>query len=476
MSEPLKQQVEVNATEALSELDRYNAKLKEMADRQSQAADSAAKLTQASEDQFKAAARLADVAERKAQAEAEVSSANEELARTARTVTAEEVNQLEKTGRLTAGKKQLKEAIKGLSSSFPELGRIAQFALNPITFAFTALTAAVVLWRDRLSDSSRDFEKHKGFDPTYINTSAAAYLTLAENVSKVKTAASGVSQELDKILEKYKLIEQLGGKSPQSDEQSMRDQAAAKFGAAANARIAAQNLRRQAAAIKVGSGAGDASTLAKVQADAAKASAANDEIAKQLELVDAAEQINEGSSDLGIVDQTQVALQYGWKFKGSSPADIRATLLQQQASNQQIIDRGTSVKQRLETGAAKRTAKTALEKAAAEKEAEAAQLAQEAGGLRTGAETSQGARLFGADVGRPSVFVATGPGRGFVQTDTGRRVGITPTGEGNSITPEAYRKLRSAAQAMIEFANQAERESQAKPATGANVSSTQGAL
>jgi len=370
--------------------------------------------------------------------------------------------------------KQAKDALKGLAQTFPELAHVAHLALNPITTSIGAIAAAVAILRNKLADGGRDFEQHKGFDPDYINKSGEAWEAFNTKIEKIKVTAAGVAKELDSILAKNKLIEQLGGKSAQSDEAQIRAQAKAKSGGAANAAIMAENLRRQAAGIKGGTAEQDANTLKKVNEDATKAAAANEEIAKQLELVDAAEAVNEGSSEDNIAGQTVTAFKYGAQFGASSPAAVRATLLQQQSSNQQIINRATQVRKRTETSAAQRTTKKSLLDKAAEFDAEAARLREESNSLQSDADTSKAARIVGSDAGRPSVFRPTGPGAGIVVTDTGRRIGISPSGVGNTITADAYKKLRAGALAIIEFTNQAEREAHA-PTTGANVSKTQDA-
>lgn len=84
-------------------------------------------------------------------ATAEQTAAQEELNKSVKKYTSEEINELlKKNAAGTLSHKEMKDAIKGVSQAFPELGHFAHMALNPITFSVAGITASFLIWKQRV--------------------------------------------------------------------------------------------------------------------------------------------------------------------------------------------------------------------------------------------------------------------------------------------------------------------------------------
>lgn len=190
----LKTSIEADASQGLSELDRYNAKLKEMAERQEAAEKSARELADAEayaalklELKAKAAERAAaQAAEEKAYA----AQAAKEVAGSASTYTKAMVEQIATDDKAFASKKQLKDMFKQLGREFPLLGQAGRLALNPIAFAVAGITAAFVIYRKRVEEASHAMARMElpdlsELNPAKISAAAEAYKQYADALNGV---------------------------------------------------------------------------------------------------------------------------------------------------------------------------------------------------------------------------------------------------------------------------------------------------
>jgi hypothetical protein len=413
----LRQHIEIDATAGLSELDRYNAKLKEMDTRQQAAAASAAKVTEATEDQLKANQRMAEVAQRKAVTDQEIAAANTEIAKTTKTVTKEEVEALEKTGKLTSAKVQLKAALKGLGAAYPELAHAAQLFLNPITASIALLGAAAAITYNKLKAFSAVNPTEK-WDASKANEYATAMERIAAAVGKAGENAKEAAGYFDSITRKYELMNQLGGAgNPLIAKHKAEEEAGVLSGQIAEKRIAAANLRRDAGNINVGgSKAEDEATGATL---AREASAAQAEIAKldaEIKAIEDLQDPNTGNALRKLPGWTSFSAKYGTY---TDPTAIKEQLQAQRAGYQGSVDRSTSFATAAQTREAQRQARTAMTGRAGVLEGEANELDRK---RRTG--------LVDAQV----QFAIT-------QQNAGVPVPVTQSGQGFAITPEAAQRI-----------------------------------
>lgn len=223
-------------------------------------------------------------------------------------------------GKSFTSKKQLKEAIKGLSMEFPILGRVAALALNPIAFAVAAGALAFTIWRRRAEELNRtlamvELPDLAGQKIGEISAVADAYKKLGEAVAEAQgkfTSAEDVYNTAITNIERHadaqrKLL--AANKALALSEATTPEQVAAiekKFGGAGRElenkvqqdkllqlstqktdleRTAAQKLR-QADAIRDQTGFAGAteSHIAKMQEDAVKAKAAQAELKQWINL------------------------------------------------------------------------------------------------------------------------------------------------------------------------------------------------
>ncbi len=320
--------------------------------------------------------------------------------------------------------KQLKDGIKGLATQFPELAHAAHLFINPLTLAVGGLVTAFAILKDKLSDGSVDLEKHKGFDPVYINKAADAWNNYAAAIKTVGDQTARLKADLAAITTHFGVLDKIGGKdsNPLVAKRQAEQAARAQTTAAANLRIKAQQLRQQAAGINVGTEEGDKSVDEKIKRDAEEAKQKNEELESDFTLVDRYEMDKEGSSDENIIDRAIMAAQYNAKFGLADPGKIRATLQQQKASNDQMIARAEANRRRTDTRAGQRAAKAAMLNRANELETQATSIEQE---RDTG--------LFNSQV----QF-------GVAQFRAGNAVPVTTGGNGMSITPAAMKEVQSA--------------------------------
>ena len=99
-------------------------------------------------------------------------------------------------GKSFTSKKQLKEAIKGLSMEFPILGRVAALALNPIAFAVAAGALAFTIWRRRAEG---------------LIQSAGADMAGAATIGMQLPAMSAANQQNSAVAAKVSQLEELAG-------------------------------------------------------------------------------------------------------------------------------------------------------------------------------------------------------------------------------------------------------------------------
>lgn len=215
----LKIEVSVDATSGISEQERYNATLKNMAERQAEAEKSARELADAeaysalkSELKAKAAERAAAQMKATADAEARAKKAAEERAAAtkdlAQYTTDSAIPAVEhysnaagaatdKTTKWTASKQQLKAALKGLSLEVPILGRAWAFVSNPITAAIAGIAAGLVIYRKRVEEASHAMARMELPDLSEINPA---------KISAAAEAYKSYAEALNGVIEKYNAI------------------------------------------------------------------------------------------------------------------------------------------------------------------------------------------------------------------------------------------------------------------------------
>jgi len=208
----LKFGIQTDASQGISELDRYNAKLKEMADREVQATKSAKELADA---QAYAALKLeakAKAAEKAAAATAAetaaVKAADAEIQASSKTYTKAMADQVVSDTKAFTSKAQLKDAFKQLGREFPLLGQLGRLALNPIAGSVAALTGAFAIWNWRMKEAMETLVGFQSsFDPKAlnaekVNAAAEANERLATSLRKVIDAYNGVEASSDRAIKR----------------------------------------------------------------------------------------------------------------------------------------------------------------------------------------------------------------------------------------------------------------------------------
>lgn len=306
----LKVGIETDASQAISEQERYNAKLKELADR-TEAATQAAR-EQADAEAY-AALKLelkAKAAERAAQQATEeknyASQAAKEAASSATTYTNAMVEQITTDEKAFTSKKQLKDMFKQLGHEIPLLGQLGHLALNPIALAVAGITAAFAIFRLRVNEAAHAMARMElpdlsELDPVRIDAAAAALKAYSDAlngvVEKYNAIPAAAQRAIDainaqaerekKITEARKNLELAEAKTPEARLAIMNRYAS--FGVETDAKtrqkvideqrieqVRLENEARQkkseAAAIKVAPAETDAKNEAdlKAQADAGK--------------------------------------------------------------------------------------------------------------------------------------------------------------------------------------------------------------
>jgi flagellar biosynthesis chaperone FliJ len=192
----LKVAIETDAARAISDQERYNATLEAMAKRTEDAARAAKELADVEASTARVNQAKLAATERMLVAKAETKAADEEIAKTVKVVSKEEVAAaLASTAaseKAFTSKKQLKDMVKQLGHEFPILGQLGRLALNPIVFATAGITAAFALWHSRMKSLQELFVAFElpdlsPPDPNKINASAKAwedYLTAIKKIAE----------------------------------------------------------------------------------------------------------------------------------------------------------------------------------------------------------------------------------------------------------------------------------------------------
>lgn len=372
-------QVKVStAVTGQSELDRYNAKLKEMADRESAAAKAAKELADEQARSERIIKAKAAAAERATIATAEEKLANEQLAKTVKRYTAEDLPQvIAKTSRLAATKQQLRAAVRGLTLQFPMLHRAMALALNPITIAVTGLVAAFSILRDKLS-ATGEVMKTAGWDPPKVNAVADAWERVAAAITASAGGAGALSQSLSEISSKFGMVEKLAGTdnpllAAAIAKQRGRREAGAQSTAGANALIAARRLRQRAGGINVrGTNEQDAAILAELETEAGTAAQNIAGVDAEIDFVEGLGTVFnpfQGSFKENVM-QTGQRARYLKTYGAVSREKVLEQLYAQRSGYQQFIGRRDAFASQATTNRAMRGARTAMLGRASELEAE----------------------------------------------------------------------------------------------------------
>lgn len=103
-----------------------------------------------------------------------------------------------------SSKQQLQGALRGLSSEFPILGRVASMVLNPMTLATAGLVAAFQIWRSRVDELAKslagvELPQMGQTEVNLIEKYARQMGELAEKTDLTREAMRLLKQELDDI-------------------------------------------------------------------------------------------------------------------------------------------------------------------------------------------------------------------------------------------------------------------------------------
>lgn len=103
-----------------------------------------------------------------------------------------------------SSKQQLRGALRGLSSEFPILGRVASMVLNPMTLATAGLVAAFQIWRSRVDELAKslagvELPQMGQTEVNLIEKYARQMGELAEKTDLTREAMRLLKQELDEI-------------------------------------------------------------------------------------------------------------------------------------------------------------------------------------------------------------------------------------------------------------------------------------
>lgn len=416
----LKMGIETDASKSISELDRYNAKLKEMADRTEAAAKAVREQADA---EAYAALKLeakARMAEKAAVQAAETKAIDEQLAKSYKKLgdadVAAALAGTEATNKWSASKKQAQEALKGFAAAFPGVAAAARLFLNPITLSFAAIGLSISALREKLKGVETDF-RAAAWGTERANEGAEAVERMAKALSAAKVEASGLNTELAAISTHYANVARLTKDNPLVAKREADAKSRATSGQIAELRIRSQNLRRTAAEAGRGPSAlDDQNTLAGLEADAQRAGEEIKKIDEEMAFLE--KYLDPDSSDAWRygVGATQFALKYGATTNAS---ELLTAKRSERASYQGMIDRRDSFKQRMEVNEARRKLSTG---AASEADA----LDAQARGLEAGRRRDD----FNAQVDF-----------GLSQSERGLGVTVTPQGNGYSITPAAAQEI-----------------------------------
>lgn len=155
------------------------------------------------------------------------------------------------TDRAFTSKKQLKDAVRGLSMEFPILGRLASLALNPISLIVAGIAGAFTIWKRRVDELTISLAGFQMPDVTTdqiarIDAGATALGKFAVEMAKLKDSSKQVKDDLAAVLKQIKFLEDLRKASGQEtgttaaeDEALAKEMAAAALEAKAAGKIAA---------------------------------------------------------------------------------------------------------------------------------------------------------------------------------------------------------------------------------------------
>lgn len=418
--------VEVSTQEAISELDRYNKKLLEMAQRTEAAAAAAKEQAEAEayatlklEAKTKAAAKTAETS-------AQVAKADREVAASYKRISQEEIAAATAgtaaTTRWTASKKELKDAIRGLMFQFPLLGRIAAIAMNPLTISVTALVGAVTILRNKFAGVGSVLES-SGFAADKVNALADAWKRYAEAMKAAVDSGDRLAQTLKRIEERFDLIQRLSGKdelNPLAKKMQARQMGSARIADGARAMKRGRQMEQHAGRIKLGgSDKEDASVLTALESEANNAQV---ELAGVNELIRIGELLESKGNLRDVIGAVPEGVKWLREFGMAKPSAILPDLYKQRGEYSKIVSRPGSFRRRMEVNSARRSAYTS--------EIDNAYELQAIGS----AEIAEGQAMIGAaDVEfAASAFQARRP------------MIATRTGSGWSQTPQAIAAVRDA--------------------------------
>ena len=428
--------INVDAAQAISEQERYNRKLQEMAQRQEEAAtatkhaaDAAAYAALKSELRAKALEKEVAGQARLAANAKEAAAANEELKKTTKTYGEADVKAAldgeQATGKAISAKKQFKDAIQGVASQFPGLAAAARLALNPITLSIASISTAAVILYDKLKPIGEVFQS-SAWEPSKINKTAEAWERTAAAVALMASNASQLKTDLDAIAQKSALIDKiLGDNSNPLVAKKRAEEAARRTNAeVANKRITADALRKAAGGIKTGgSDDEDAGILGSLQNEAAgvapKIAELDKEIAEIEFMIDPASSKDIRNIPSLLASGGRFASKYG---AFTSETDILEQLRSQRGGYQSVVDRARNFEQSAGTRSAQRKTRGAMLSRANALDSEASTL------------HSQGEESFtqaGVDFGMAM------RGRGITPR-------VTSSGEGFGESPEVRKRIDQA--------------------------------
>lgn len=243
------------------------------------------------------------------------------------------------TEKTFTSKKQLKDAVKGLSGEFPVLARLAQIALNPIVLITAAIASAFAIWKKRVDDLSTSLGGIEMPDVSEtqierIKRTSEAWGELAAKTGAFSASIAKLKGDTEAVIKLIEFNESfrkaLGIEAPGQSEQE-------KAGALSNqaAAMEAEGRAMVARAGTPGSKSAEAALGEKFESAAKKA--VTDKAGAESRL---AEILAFRSGEMNPLEQAKFGAEYAFRYGttmtgGDAAALERANIAQQQG----IIDR-----------------------------------------------------------------------------------------------------------------------------------------
>jgi len=434
--------IQVTTTAPVSELDRYNAKLEEMAKAQESAAKASKELADA---EAYAALKLeakAKAAERAAETAKLEGEANQQLQGTVKKLSEEDVKAaIASTGatdKWTLSKNQAKAALKGLSLEVPILGRAWAFISNPITAGIAGIVGAIAIWRTRMRELTDTFAETeiasvKITNRDRVDAMADAWGEYSKVLAGIDEQYNGIEARMDRMLEKTKqqndLIMKLAGNLDPATKSALEEDAARRTakdesyaGFALN--VSASQKEAEAARLTNEVNASMAGVDPKKKAEMlaaieAQATSASSDVASAEDRIKFIGEFEE-SNGLDVLTQQKFARRYGY---GTTVAEARRIENESLSGAQTRLSASESRAALVESGGSgnliKRKRAAALLQEAGRQRAAGQKFIQQAVETQSTADLDAGLQRF----------------------QSGQPMRVSPTGEGTTVSPETLAKI-----------------------------------